>query len=201
MHLYGASGHAKVIMDILQACGDDVGKIFDDNAAVQQLNGNQVFQFDVNDLDGAKVIVSIGNNRARKHVVEKIGKGSFGVAVHPFTSVSSKSKIQEGTVIMAGVCINSDSTIGKHCIVNTGASIDHDCKIGDYVHISPGSVLCGSVSVGEGTLIGAGSVVIPGIKIGRWCTIGAGSVIIRDIPDHSVAVGNPCKVIKTSVPL
>lgn len=199
MDLYGASGHAKVIIDILQECGEYVGKLFDDNPAVKQLSGHNVDVYSTSGLDNSKVIVSIGDNATRKKIVEKIDNRHYGIAVHPFASVSAKCRIEEGTVVMAGVCINSDSVIGKHCIVNTNASVDHDCRIADFVHISPGSVLCGNVNVGEGTLIGAGSVVIPGVKIGRWCTIGAGSVVISDIPDHSVAVGNPCRVIKSSV--
>jgi len=39
--------------------------------------------------------------------------------------------------------------------------------------------------------------VLPGVTIGHGSTIGAGSVVIQDIPDGSVAVGNPCRVAKT----
>ena len=45
--------------------------------------------------------------------------------------------------------------------------------------------------------IGAGFTVLPGVTIGDKCMIGAGSVVARDIPANSVAVGKPCKVIKT----
>lgn len=200
MHLYGASGHAKVIMDTLKQCGEEIEEIFDDNAAIKELNGFMVSSYKPDAVNGSKMIVSIGDCSARKGVVEKIAGAKYGIAIHPFTSVSNRTKIGEGTVVMAGVCINSDSEIGKHCIINTNASVDHDCRVGEYVHVSPGSVLCGNVTVGEGTLIGAGSVVIPGVKIGRWCTIGAGSVVIRDIPDYAVAVGNPCQVIKSTEP-
>jgi len=40
-------------------------------------------------------------------------------------------------------------------------------------------------------------VVLPGVKIGRWSVIVAGSVVAKDIPDHVLAVGNRCKIIKT----
>ena len=50
--------------------------------------------------------------------------------------------------------------------------------------------------MGEGTLIGAGSTIAPGVKIGSWSVIGAGSVVTKDIPDHVLAVGNRCKIIK-----
>ena len=52
------------------------------------------------------------------------------------------------------------------------------------------------ISVGNNVWIGAGVSVLPGVTIGDNCVIGAGSVVARNIPDNSVAVGNPCKVIK-----
>lgn len=53
------------------------------------------------------------------------------------------------------------------------------------------------IEVGNNVWIGGNVVVLPGVKIGNNCVIGAGSVVTKDIPDNSVAVGNPCKVIKT----
>ena len=52
------------------------------------------------------------------------------------------------------------------------------------------------MEIGEGVLIGAGTTIIPGVKIGCWSVIGAGSVVAKDIPDHVLAVGNRCKVVK-----
>lgn len=53
------------------------------------------------------------------------------------------------------------------------------------------------ITVGDNVWIGANVCVLPGISIGENCVIGAGSVVVKDIPANSVAVGNPCKVIKT----
>ena len=52
------------------------------------------------------------------------------------------------------------------------------------------------IEVGNSVWIGGNVVVLPGVKIGDHCVIGAGSVVTKDIPDNSVAVGNPCKVIR-----
>ena len=53
-----------------------------------------------------------------------------------------------------------------------------------------------SLEIGDGTWLGANVVVVGEIKIGKHCVIGANSVVIKDIPDYSVAVGAPAKVIK-----
>lgn len=193
MYLFGASGHAKVIIDILKAQGIEISGLVDDNPDVNELQGYPV-KHDYTGL--SPFIVSIGSNAIRKKVVEKLD-ADFGQAVHPSAIVSSSANIGEGTVVMQGAIINADAKIGKHCIINTGASVDHECAIGDYVHISPHSTLCGNVKVGEGTWIGAGSTVIPGVTIGRWCVIGAGSVVTKDIPNGVLAVGNRCEIIKS----
>lgn len=53
------------------------------------------------------------------------------------------------------------------------------------------------IEIGEDTWIGTNVVVMPNIKIGKFCIIGAGAVVTKDIPDYSIAVGVPAKVIKT----
>ncbi len=53
------------------------------------------------------------------------------------------------------------------------------------------------VFIGNNVWIGGGVIICPGVKIGDNVTIGAGSVITRDIPNNTIAVGNPCKVIKS----
>ena len=52
------------------------------------------------------------------------------------------------------------------------------------------------VSIGNDCWIGGNSTILPGVSIGDGCTIGAGSVVTKDIPDHSLAVGNPAVVIR-----
>ena len=192
MYLYGASGHAKVIMDILKANGVKIEGLIDDNPDIIELLRYPVYH---QRTDLSPMIVSIGNNAIRKHIVEKLPV-EFGQAIHPTAIVSHTAIIGEGTVVMQGVIVQACTRIGKHCIINTGASVDHECIVEDFVHISPHATLCGNVHVGEGSWVAAGTVVLPGVKIGKWSVIGAGSVVSKDIPDGVLAVGNRCKVIK-----
>lgn len=53
-----------------------------------------------------------------------------------------------------------------------------------------------AVIIGDDCWIGGQTVILPGITIGNGCTVGAGSVITKDIPDNSLAVGNPAKIIR-----
>lgn len=194
MILFGASGHSKVVLDILISNEVKVDFIIDDNPKIEELFGIKVEKNHPVSFS-QEAIISIGNNKLRKTISENYFF-DYVSAVHPTASVSAFSKIGKGTVVMANVSINPCANIGKHCIINTSSVIEHDCTIEDFVHISPNASLAGNVTVGEGSHIGIGAAVIQGVKIGRWVTIGAGSVIIRDIPDFATVVGNPGKVIK-----
>ena len=190
MYLYGASGHAKVIIDILMELGASVDALFDDDSSINELMSIPV----KHEWHGeSPLIVSIGNNYTRKQIVDRLNC-EFASITHPTAVVSPKSSVGIGTVIMQGAIVQSGAKIGKHCILNTGASVDHECVIEDFVHVSPQATLCGNVHVGEGAWIGAAAVVIPGVKIGKWSTIGAGSVVVSDVPDGAVAYGNPCRI-------
>ncbi len=194
--LYGASGHCKVIIDILNCNEAIIEKIIDDNPKTKSILGISILNtkdFDLNNLKN--VILSIGNNLVRKKIANKLDI-SFSTAIHPTAIISKNVTIESGTVVMAGAIINPDTTIKKHCIINTGAIIEHDCLINNYAHISPGVSLAGNVIVGEGTHVGIGAIIIQGITIGKWVTIGAGAIIIKDIPDYAVVVGNPGRIIK-----
>lgn len=191
--IYGAKGHAKVIVELLEEIKYKIINVYDDDLSITSLfNYSVIHEFTMS----SNLIISIGDNEIRKKLVDKLKVENYPTLIHPKTSVSKRAKIEEGTVVMSGVSVNSEVNIGKHCIINTNASIDHECIISDYVHISPNAALAGNVEVGEGTHIGIGASVIQGIKIGKWCTIGAGAVIIKDIPDGATVVGNPGRNIK-----
>ena len=112
------------------------------------------------------------------------------------------------------VRIGKGSEIGERCRI----SIINSLEIGEKVLLSPnvyitdcdheyrntnipvidqGIVQKGQkVSIGEGSYIGINVVIVGNIKIGKHCVIGANSVVTKDVPDYSVAVGSPARVIK-----
>lgn len=53
----------------------------------------------------------------------------------------------------------------------------------------------GCISIGDNVMIGAGTILLPNVKIGSNVIIGAGAIVCKDIPDNSVAVGVPCRVV------
>ena len=193
VYLYGASGHAKVVMDIARLAYYEVPCLIDDNPQVNELEGLPV----VHSAEGlSPIIVTIGDCKIRRKIVERLGNREYLTVVHPNAVKADGVCIGYGTVVMAGAIMNPYVTVGNHCIINTGASLDHDVKVSDYVHIAPHCTICGESEVGECTWVGAGTTIIQRIHIGRNCFIGAGSVVLKDIPDNSLCYGNPARVIK-----
>ena len=88
MILYGASGHAKVIQDIVEAQGDHVTMLVDDNPEITEFRGIDV----THAMPQTKepTIISIGNNRIRRMIAERIG-GPFGTAIHPWCRQERRS--------------------------------------------------------------------------------------------------------------
>ncbi len=196
--LYGASGHAKVICSLLESNNIKIFSIFDDNSNDSFLNEIRVVgKYNEEYKKNLKIIISIGDNLTRKKLSQLVSH-DFTSVIHKSSIIESHSMIGVGTVVMQNVTIQSNTKIGKHCIINTHSVIEHDCIINDFVHVSPSATLCGNVFIDEGSHVGAGATIIPNIKIGKWCIVGAGAVVTKDVPDYSLVVGVPGKIIKTS---
>lgn len=198
--IIGASGHGKVIADIIQLNGNIVKGFLDDNEKIQ---GKSIVGFpvlgkteDYVKYPDCEFVIAIGDADIRKRLADSLDV-KWHTAVHPKATVSKlDTSIGEGTVVMANAVVNPSAKIGRHCIINTGAVVEHDNVLGDFVHISPNTTLAGAVTVGEMTHIGAGSAVKQVISITSDCIIGAGTVVIKDITQSGTYVGVPARKIK-----
>lgn len=112
-------------------------------------------------------------------------------------------------------CYGTNIEIGDNCYINFNCNFVDDCKIivGKRVMFGPavtiatvghpvhpnyrGYMYCDPVKIEDNCWIGAAAIICPGVTIGENSVIGAGSVVTKDIPANSVAVGNPCKVMRT----
>lgn len=92
-------------------------------------------------------------------------------------------------------------------IIGNNVSITGHCAIVDVTHpyqnvedpVKIGSRILDEdsfVEIGDGSFLGFGTLVMPNVRIGKACMIGAHSVVTRDVPDYSVAAGNPARVVR-----
>lgn len=198
--ILGASGHGKVVADIVLALGWESVVFFDDAWPSINNNGHWFVEGNTENLVERKdqfdgVIVAIGDCRTRLKLQAHLESSGCRIAtlVHPSACLSRFATIGAGSVVMPGVVINADAVIGQACIINSGATVDHDDVLADGVHIAPGANISGAVSVGECSWIGVGAAIKQGISIGSDVIVGAGSVVVKDIADGLTVVGNPAK--------
>lgn len=144
-------------------------------------------------------------NKKRISIGKGVRIGSFA-----FLAVSDKFQTQkfEPTLIL-GDSVSIGANLFISCIdkveIEKNVLISHRVFIGDHEHdfmdsntpiIKQPLKKTGKVLIKEGSFIGVNSVILPGVTIGKNCFIGASSVVTKDVPDYSVAVGNPAKIIK-----
>ena len=144
------------------------------------------------------VVVAIADSQVRKAITQRLHTQGINIAtlIHPSVSMSDFVQVGIGSIICSGAVITTNVTLGKASIVNPNCFIGHDTALEDFVSLMPGSNLAGEVKVEEGCYFGLNSCVINRTNIGKWSIIGAGATVISDIPDYSVAVGVPARVIK-----
>jgi sugar O-acyltransferase (sialic acid O-acetyltransferase NeuD family) len=210
--VWGAGGHAKVVVDVIRATGNSlVGYIDADPEAAQRWpssEGSPVIVPEVEFLrrlgDGGAlpagadaVALGIGDNQSRLRSCDHLDGVATPALIHPAATVSPSARIGPGTVVMPGAIINASATIGAAVIVNTAAVVEHDCVIEDGSHLSPGSVLGGGVHVGRATWIGVGAVVIQEVRIGPAAVVGAGAVVIRSVAAGDKVAGVPARSIRS----
>ena len=197
--IIGASGHGKVVADIVRNAGDQVAGFLDDNperwgmfAGFPVLGAVDCYK----EYNKLSFVIAIGNAAIRERIANRLNGVNWYTAIHPTAVVSEIGvEIGAGTVVMAGAVINAGTTIGRHCIINSGAVVEHDNDLEDYVHVSVGARLAGTVHVGKSSWIGIGACVSNNRSVCASCMIGAGAVVVKDIKRAGTYVGVPAEMM------
>jgi sugar O-acyltransferase (sialic acid O-acetyltransferase NeuD family) len=205
--IYGASGHSKMIVDIILKNKNYTIKGFIDS--YKPIN-TEIYGYKIiATLDGLSelllaqnihsIVIGIGDNFLRKEAYQNIKKISpeieFISVIHPNAILAHDTLIPEGTIIMAGAIINADSKIGKFCILNTKSSLGHDSIMSDFSSLASGATIGGNVQIGFCSAICIQGTIIQNISIGDYTVIGAGSLVLEDVGNYKKAFGHPINCI------
>lgn len=165
--IYGAGGHARVIADLLKACGIKPVAFIDDSLSLNEVDGIPVKRYDPGADPRAGIVIGIGNNAVREKIAASLSHQP-AVLIHPRAVVAAGVLPGAGTVILANAVVQTGATIGKHVIINAGVCVDHDAVIEDYAHLYP------NVYIGGGARVKAGVTVEAGTCIARNTVVEAG---------------------------
>jgi len=206
--IIGSGTYGEVIYELVSLLGYEVHGFYDDN---KSKHGNYINSVPVlGDIDYEKIdikdknfVVAIGDNEIRRNISTNIVRrgGILPTLIHPSVIISESATIGNGCVLHANSFIWTNVNIDDFSIISVNANIAHHTTIKTGTFISTGANVGANISIEDNSFIGIGAILMTGVKsIGRSSVIGAGAVVIRNVPEYSVVVGNPGKVIRSVKP-
>jgi sugar O-acyltransferase (sialic acid O-acetyltransferase NeuD family) len=202
--LWGALGQAKVVRPILEADGNKVIAVFDNDLTRTSPFPDVPFcgdwsafmQWrDVNTPCGFVVCIGGVRGAARVKISEDLEHLGFQPvsAIHRRAWLSETAKVGRGTQLMALSGVSELAELGAFCIINTNATVDHDTRLGNGVHLMPGASVAGEVEICDLASVGTNATVLPRVRIGAGAIVGAGAVVTKDVAPGTVVTGCPAR--------
>lgn len=199
--IIGSGGHALSVWDAAVSAGFTVEAFLDPNTQAREQGDTRVIAgLDSIDLDGVGFALGVGSGFAReaamRELVETVTEAHFPPVVHFTAYVSPGSKLEDGVVVLSHAHVGPGCTLGIGALLNTGSSLDHHSTLGEFATLSPGARTGGRVHIGNRSMVGLNAGVLEGVTVGEDSIVGALSMARRNIPNNSVAYGNPCVIVR-----
>ena len=138
-----------------------------------------------------------------KKVYEKIihlniPRQRFATLIHP-TAIIPRGYCDIGYgVLMSPLSqLSPDTTVSDNCILLPNSFLGHDSTMDQFAHIATNGVVGANVHIGKAVHVGSNATIREKIKIGDFSLVGAGSMVLNDVPENSIVVGNPAKLLRT----
>jgi len=206
MFILGAGGHAKSVAEVATSAGFTIVGFISPDHEFQELLGVRVLPKLPEDISRRTeaIGIAIGTNFVREQVWMELSQSipinRFPVIIHPSAVIAESANIGAGSTIHQNSVVGPSSQIGMFCTINTSSSVDHDTIIEDFASIGPGVHTGGGVHIGQRSHIGIGATLIHNIEVGRDSVVGAGSCATQSVPECTVSVGIPARIVKKRQP-
>lgn len=204
IYILGVGRNTEVYIDLAEACGYIPAGLYHYNNertgesihGVKILDSNENL-FTTNNLKGKYFAVSVGDNKIRNDLANKLRVlgATVPMLIHPSAVVSKYAKIDNSVIIHANAVIQAGAVIKKDTVVSYNASVTHTSIIGEACYLAANSNIGAYVQVGNNVLIGQGAIIVSAKVnyIGNNSIIGAGSVVINNVDTNTIVAGNPAR--------
>mgnify|MGYP003781922903 FL=1 len=198
--ILGNGGHASSVAEAAESAGFDVRTSWpisrtDDSFA------DLISRVASLDFDKTALALGVGTNFVREAVHASISEAfptaRFASIVHKTAWLASSAVIESGVVMLAHASAGAKAHLSAGSLLNTGASLDHDSTLGEFASLGPGVRTGGNVTIGPRTMIGLQAGILQGRTVSEDSVVGAQSLVLEDIPSLSVAIGSPCRVVRS----
>ena len=156
---------------------------------------------------------SFGKNSVIQPPVRLVGEHRISIGDGVFVGSGSWLQVLEGPDEHVALELGEGTSIAGNCVLSAATGVRLGRKvllargvyISDHIHayedvdravLDQGVARVDPVEIGDGAWLGENVVVCPGVKIGRGAVVGANAVVLDDVPDHSLAVGAPARVVR-----
>lgn len=207
--LVGAGSYGSLMSSLLFDEGFTVKGFLDDAENLQrtQINNVQVLG-KISEINRyfedptIKFIVTMGNSYQREKIISK-----YEIPLENRFSFKSRSSVITSTAkigldshVLAQSFIGNNVAIGDNVLIDNRVNIAHDANVEDNCLVSNGSNVFGGAILKRSAFISAGAIISNGVQIGENSIVACGSVVLKDVPDNTIVLGWPARVIGKSIP-
>jgi sugar O-acyltransferase (sialic acid O-acetyltransferase NeuD family) len=149
------------------------------------------------DKEEVEIAIALGEPKYREMLYERVKEKGYHLAtlIDPTAKISRTAKIGEGVVIKDDVSISADAVIHDNVYINGMAMIGHNVEIGEHSQLSSYSAIAGYAVIGKKNYVGLCACIRDKVKTGDSCIISMAAAVMKDVPEKSICMGNPARVI------
>lgn len=207
--IYGLGAMGKSLFSIIYSKADSEERenfvLVDDVVEDREFMGYSIITFEeMKELysnDKIELITLNGDPHVRKILFDKIINNGYrmGTYVDSDAFIDETVTIGEGSALICeGVYVLLDAKIGKNSLVYN-SNVGHHVTVKDHCTLSSRVVIAGYCEIGDESYIGANASLSDGIKVGDRSIVTIGAALFKNVPDESIAIGSPAKILKRDI--